>query len=452
MPTRRQESEHRVFRQDAFASSEGEDPGLLGNLVAACCSKISDPEEISVRWWLQQISWRPGGLKRFTEQLVDTFRSKITYRVCKGGFDDTAFVSCNPDEGVAKVIADKLRNSLVNPVGASLRDVSLLNFTGVGFPGLWEALLEIREQEIKAVGEAIVETAITLQVFEELDFALHSRSFILIEGREGIGKTESAKAWCSRHPGRAVYVRLESGTDEVTFYRSIARAIGTACSYGRKATEMRARIQDALQPGQLMLVVDEAHFLWPQSERSVRSAPKRVDWLRTALVDYGVPIAMISTPQYFANACSKFLKGGWNANQVQRRLTHTASLPEGICIQEMKAVAKRYFPRASGSDLSRLAFTAVNELGFLTVLLHLRKRVDFAISKRPGRPESECIEEALAAYEKTSAPAISVHPSKSPATSLRTIGSAAAGRVPGRETAPGCFSSVQREQSVPIMA
>lgn len=117
---------------------------------------------------------------------------------------------------------------------------------------------------------------------------------------------------------------------------------------------MRARVQDALQAGHLMLVIDEAHFLWPQSERSQRSVPMRIEWVRTALVDFGVPVALISTPQYFARSCAKFMKGGWNANQVQRRLTHTVVLPDTICEAEVEAVAVRYFPHAAGGDIKRM--------------------------------------------------------------------------------------------------
>ena len=56
MPTRHQSDQDRKFRQDAFASSCEHDRGILGNLVAARCHKITDPEELRVLWWLQQAS------------------------------------------------------------------------------------------------------------------------------------------------------------------------------------------------------------------------------------------------------------------------------------------------------------------------------------------------------------------------------------------------------------
>lgn len=442
MQTRRQDPEHRKFRQDAFASSSEHERGILANLVAARCQKFSDAEEISVYWWLQQVSWRAGGLDEFASRLVDKFRNKIT-QMRTGGTIMDRMVAGAPDSETEAVVADGLKRALVDPASKSLRSDKYFFGTSVKFPELWPSLLKMRATETTEAGASIVETEITRTIDAELDFALESRSFILIEGREGIGKSEAAKRWCAAHPGRAIYVRLESGTDESTLFRSIARVVGTACAYTRKAVDMRARIQDALQPGHIMLVLDEAHFLWPQAERCARSAPKRVDWLRTALIDFGVPVALVSTPQFFARSCEKHMKGGWNANQVQRRLTNTVLLPELISAAEMKAVAKRYFPNASGSDLTRIALTSARELGFLTVIVHLRKRVDFLAKRCPGKSESEYLDEALKVY--AAAPAVQP-PCKGSAAPLQAPSRAIA-QTPSRGTTPAAISRIHHEQS-----
>jgi hypothetical protein len=448
MQTRRQDPENKKFRQDAYASSVEHDRGILGNLVAARTLKFSDPEEVAMAWWLQQVSWRAGGLENFVEKLIEQNRKKVTQavRVETGpSWEDRKWMKCGATSETATTLADSLKRSLVDPGSRSLRDKSFLALTGIEFPDLWLALSRAREEECASANGQIVETEITRTVNEELNFALQSRSFILIEGREGIGKTEAAKVWCAQNPGKAVYVRLESGSEETTLFRSIARAIGTACSAGLKAFEMRVRIQDALQSGQIMVVLDEAHFLWPQSDRSHRSAPKRVDWVRTTLVDFGVPVALISTPQYFSRACEKFLKGGWNANQIQRRLTHTVTLPDQISASEMKAVAKRYFPQASSGDLTRIALTSARELGFLTVIMHLRKRVDFLAAKHPGRAEPEYIDEALKVY---ATPAPLPAPRKTPADRLQSPGMTHTAPALGRAAAPVPLSRIHREQPV----
>jgi len=468
--TRHQNPEERQFRQDAFASSAEYERGVLGNLVAARCQKLSDPDEIAMLWWLQQISWRDGGMERFAAEFLDANRERLgtpsmfkfgakvgqiytsaqvrTVRAeigepwaqdfpLKGEVEEadpmvglvaydnparrnearakaagyptsypaTAFVkACRLDD---RRFAQTLKCALVDPQSESLRNGLWY------FPTLWDALCSLRQREIAAARERIVETAITRQVYEELDFARETRSFVLIEGREGIGKSEAARAWSDQHPGQAVYVRLESGSDEMTLYRAIARRIGTACSYARKAAEMRARIQDALQPGNLMLVLDEAHFLWPQSQSYQGSVPKRLDWLRTALVDFSVPVALVSTPQFFARQCDRFRKAGWNANQIQRRLTRTMQLPEDLSKKDAIAIAKRYFPSVSAQDATRIAGAALITLGYLSTIVNLRKRVDFLASRRPGVAEVALV--ALALDE------ILVRPSRPPATSGRPV-------------------------------
>jgi hypothetical protein len=457
MPTRRQNPDEHQFRQDAFASSADFERGVLGNLVAARCQRIADARVIAVLWWLQQVSWRDGGLDKLAEDfLTENAHLVGTPAMHRFGMQSGQIYSSaqvkevrqelprelrdqfllKGERGLSEVLANRarrllddiddiddfdvadraerrpisfpasdfreacwidpgqlakeLKQWLVNP--STTPTASLWNM-----PGLWEALCQWREREATPAVRRIVETEITRKVSEELDYALEQKTFVLIEGREGIGKSEAAVDWCARHPGQAIYVRLECGSDETTLYRAIARQIGTACSYGRTAVDMRARIQDALQCGHLMLVLDEAHFLWPQSERSERTSPKRIDWLRTALVDFGVPVALISTPQFFARQCDRFRKAGWNSLQIQRRLARTVQLPEELSVDDLLAVARRSFPHAADGLLKRIAALALGTVGYLTTVAHMRKRVDFLAARRPGVPEHEIIAEELRA-------------------------------------------------------
>lgn len=475
--TRRQDPATKRFCQTAFSSSAEYDFGILGNLVAARCHQLEDPEEIAMLWWLQQVSWREGGFEKFardflpkseaqlgtasmrkfgvqagriyTADEVRIVRAELNGSVRDGfplsGEEDlydgsfflsdasprklslprsypaSAFVNvCRP---TIPQFVDSLRHLLLDPQTASPKK-------GLPyFAGLWDALTAWRAAEVAAASGRIVETAVSRQVFDELDFALDSRGFVVIEGREGIGKTEAVRAWCDRQPGRVLYVRLESSSDEGTFYRSISRRLGTASTYARKAHEVRTRIEDALQPGHLMLVVDEAHFLWPMSERSERGAPKRIDWLRTALVDAKVPVALISTPQFFERQCDRFRKHGWNANQVQRRLTRTARLPEALSAEDAIAVARNFFPSVPLALAKRIAGVALISVGYLTSIEHLRKRVDFFRSRREGVSEIALVEEAVT--ELAAAQGISTQPpQKQSATSQEPHRAACAPAVP----------------------
>lgn len=442
MTTRSQSWENRTFRQEAFASSTELERGILGNLVAARCSKLTDREEIAVLWWLQQVSWREGGLAALAEEFLKMNEAEIgtstmhkfgrqrgqfyteeqvreiegdfcpmgnpPYRTyLLGSFPELRSIAGYPNpKGPARFpvvplvsgcrlsvddLVQLLQRALVDPS-------SSLKKERWNFRRFWDALVAFRSREVAATRSRFVETDIAAAIFEELDFSLETKSFVLIEGHAGIGKTEAAKNWCARHPGRAVYVRLESGSDETSLFRCIARAVGTACSCSRKTSEVRARLEDALQPGHLMLCLDESHFLWPQSDRAKRSAPKRVDWLRSALIDFSVPVALISTPQYFANACEKFRSGGWNATQIERRLAPAVVLPETPSMESVTAVTRHYFPNATTKETKLIAGAALTSIGFLTTIVHLRKRVDFLKSRHPEVLESAHLKTALAAY------------------------------------------------------
>lgn len=447
MQTRRQDPKSREFRQEAFSSSSEFERGALGNLVAARCHKIIDREEIAMLWWLQQISWREGGMELFVDRLLAANQGRIgtpallklgaelgriytakevrTVRAQMSSQAAAAFPlrgddpsDCDPeglldqdsrgfraryDQAPLSYPASELKKkcqlstpelscllkrALVNPESPSLRD-GFWNF-----PALWDACCEAQRKERAEVAAGIVETAVAKQIFEELDFALETRSFVLIEGREGIGKSEAASSWCAQRPGRAIYVRLEYGTDETTLYRSIARKVGTACSYTRKAVEIRSRVQDALQAGHVMLVLDEAHFLFPQNERAW-AIPKRLDWLRTTLIDFGVPIALVSTPQFFSKQCDRYRKIGWNANQIQRRLARTTLLPDTLSTDDVLAVVRRHFPSVTVPKAKRIAGASLLTLGYLSTIVHIRKRVDFLCSRKPSATEDDIVEAVL---------------------------------------------------------
>ena len=459
MPTRQQNPEGREFRQDAFASSPDFERGLLGNLVAARCQRLTDREEIAVAFWLQQISWREGGLLALASDLARKYRDQISSWICSPGgdfFDASMVTGAELDETQIASIADFLARATVDPAIPSLRrDSGYSSRMTVEFPHLWDALAASRQAEIDTAGKSIIETEVSKRVFETLDFASSSRSFVLIEGREGLGKSASARNWCLRHPGEAIYVPLQSGTDEMTLYRCIAQALGTACSIARKAGEIKANVEKALQPGHLTLVLDEAHFLFPQAARAERSAPKRVDWLRTAIIDHDVPVAIISTPQYFANQCDRFRQGGWNANQIQRRLAHTERLPESLSIVDMQAVIRLHFPEIPAAKVYDIAILATGSLGFVGAIAHLRKRLDFLASREGARRETvildrliaELATEAgidLAALKADATPAKKA----SPAADLSMPCSRAAMPIPRRCTAPANPSRIYSEQPV----
>ena len=216
------------------------------------------------------------------------------------------------------------------------------------------ALFEYRARHEAEIRQSFQLTTIGKKIWETLDYALASRGMVVLDGLEVRGKTESVKAWCELHLGTARFVSLKGITNKTTAFREIARALGIASSYTRTAPEMQARIEDVLKRSKLMLVVDEAHFVFNQSRR-MYSRPELVDWIDTAVCNRGVPIALVTTPQFIVcmTRCADQVE--WNYRQFRRRVRRWEKLPASNTEEDIRAVARNVFPKADASMISQIA-------------------------------------------------------------------------------------------------
>lgn len=176
---------------------------------------------------------------------------------------------------------------------------------------------------------------------------------VVLDGLEGRGKTEAVKAWCDLHLGTTRFVSLKGITSKTTAFREIAKALGIASSYTRTATQMQARIEDVLKRSKLMLVVDEAHFVFNQSRR-MYSRPELVDWIDTAICNQGVPIALVTTPQFIVCMTRAADQVEWNYRQFRRRVKRWEKLPAANSEEDIKAVARNVFKKADARIISKI--------------------------------------------------------------------------------------------------
>jgi DNA transposition AAA+ family ATPase len=197
-------------------------------------------------------------------------------------------------------------------------------------------------------------TSIGKTIWETLDYALASRGMVVLDGLEGRGKTEAVKAWCALHGGTARFVSLKGITNKTTAFREIARALGIASSYARTSLEMQARIEDVLKRSKLLLVLDEAHFLFNQSRR-MYSRPELIDWLDTSLANCGIGCALITTPQFIVCMTRAADQVEWNYRQFRRRVKRWEKLPASNTEDDIKAVARNVFPKAEARLISQIA-------------------------------------------------------------------------------------------------
>jgi hypothetical protein len=243
------------------------------------------------------------------------------------------------------------------------------------FADLPAALNEFQVTHAELSMRAAANTSIAATMYKALDYTYKTRGLVWINGLRRIGKTTPAEAWVKANSGRARYVSLESGQSETGFFREIANAIG--CGYVETLTayEIRSRIGEALGNRDLMLVIDEAHNLFT----STRGAePKRVEWLRTALVNKGVPVALIFTPQFISRMKAVEKASGFELSQFRFRVTKFFNLPDVVSGGDYETLARHLAPSLGKSSIATLAAyaetsdayfhavrTAVNEALFL---------------------------------------------------------------------------------------
>jgi hypothetical protein len=207
------------------------------------------------------------------------------------------------------------------------------------------ALLEFQKRYADTVRQGIALTGIGKTIFERLDYCSRTGQIVVIEGKEGLGKSKAVETWCEMHLGKARLVRLTSITNRATFFRAIAEALGVGASLSRTPNELQTRVERALHDSRIMLIIDEAHGMLPQSNR-INTRPELVDWTYSALYNRGVPCALVSTPQFRFLMERVEKQTGWNSAQFKRRIKRFDLLPERHTVDDLKGIVRKLLPGA----------------------------------------------------------------------------------------------------------
>jgi len=243
-------------------------------------------------------------------------------------------------------------------------------------------MMDIRRTE---VSKSLAMTAVATKVFDALDYALEEKAMVRIEGDSRFGKTESVRAWCGMRPGLARVVNVPCSNSVSDLHRRIAEALGMDVSYGSRTTRLRERIEYVLQHSGLFLVLDEGAFLVPQNY-SESTAPARLNWVRTEIVDRGLPLAVVVTPQNFAPAVARFIKKtGYAMEQFFGRNFLTVRLPAELDEEDLVAVARIHFPELGDDYLAVTADFARMSENYLQTVEAIAKRARFIARRQSHR-------------------------------------------------------------------
>jgi hypothetical protein len=266
------------------------------------------------------------------------------------------------------------------------------------FPALVACLRQYIRDWIKSQCKALVPTALSREVHAALDFVLEVGGMTVLEGPPArVGKSFACRTFCETHPDRARYVQVPATNDDIGFYRSIAEAIGSASALSMKGVQLRERVEKTLQSSKLMLVLDNAEYLWPQNNRR-EALPNRLNWLLTALVNRGVAIALATNPQFGRDQQIVEAKTGWTSAQFLNQVIYK-KLPDGLSTAELEGIAAHWLPEADPESIQALANCGQLSGRFLGDIETAVKRARF-IASSAGRDKVQAgdVREAIAKY------------------------------------------------------
>jgi hypothetical protein len=233
----------------------------------------------------------------------------------------------------AELLGDFLAELILNP------ETSLADIEAPCFDRLGVALAEFKRSHEENVVRDFVMTSAGKLVMETLDQALAMSRMVVVEGNAGAGKSTNARAWCAARTGLVRYISLSGITNRTTFFQKIGAALGFATCQ-RKAQELQAKIEDFFARSKIMLVIDESHYCWPQTLR-VGSSPELIDWIDTALVNQGVPVALLCTDQFSKLKNRVERQTGWTSEQFMHRVFRYRKLDAKPPLVDVQAVTRR---------------------------------------------------------------------------------------------------------------
>ena len=271
-----------------------------------------------------------------------------------------------------KLLADAIAKAAAEDLPSYLLSLCVDSHQGFNgrwyFVGLMDGLLSAMDKQSVEARRNLASTVVAEKVFDALDYAIAERGLVTIQGESRFGKTEAVRTWCLLRPGKARLLQVPCSNSEGDLLRAIAAALGIEHSYKTAPRALKELVEFVLLHSKMFLVCDEAQFLLP-SQFSKNSSPARLNWVRTEIVDKGLPLALVATPQSYAHSLKKFVNAtGYNFAQIIGRTLLNVVLPRELDRQDVLAVARIHFPDVDEDCLMYIGATAMQSESYLQTM------------------------------------------------------------------------------------
>jgi len=316
MSSTRYAEEGSQLRPDRYSSSVEYRGAINAYLAAKRIDLIDDLEMRDLLWFVQSRSLQQAGLKNLANACA-TSPERLT-ELC-----------CDPED------------DLDVPWQAHRID----------------ALRQNRSAFVEVAAEGIADTEVSRLIFGALELSYYQRELTLVEGASGLGKSATAKAFCDSLPGLVRYVEVPSSNDDRSFYVAIAEALGVASGETYNTQQVKLRVEKTLRLSGIMLVLDEAQYLWPQVV-TPRGIPARMLWVKM-ICDAGVSVALLATPSFTGWKHKYIRKTLWDGDQFDGRLSYPQELPLSHSLADLEAIARVKLPGGNAVCWKMLAGLAL---------------------------------------------------------------------------------------------
>jgi hypothetical protein len=254
------------------------------------------------------------------------------------------------------------------------------------FCDLASALIEAMDAHAARAGLGRADTAVARSVTDALEFAWAEKAMVEIVGDSRYGKSQSVQTYCAAYPGRARLVKTPCTNDQRSFFTAIAEAVGVEVTLKTTGAELRHALEFIFRHSGLMLVFDESHFLIPQNF-TAKTAPFRLDYVRSQILDNGCPVALVATPQQLPTAPKSFERvTGFNMAQWRGRIMRSVQLPSELPQSDLMAIVKHHFPSLKEAYAKRIVSAALISDKFIFTIESIAKNAR-AVARKNGHEQ-----------------------------------------------------------------
>ncbi|MDR1305293.1 MAG: ATP-binding protein [Verrucomicrobiales bacterium] len=254
---------------------------------------------------------------------------------------------------------DELRAALTDP------DADLGKFVGAT-----EAYRAAFEGNLPA----LVKTRVDAIAGEAFAYAASEPAMAELLGKNRMGKSECLRLHWLRNLHRCVWVECPTANDYRSFVIALAQPLGISVGGSKRGGKLTQQLKGCFgAQGIDLLIVDEAHRLWPPQ---IQSKPLRIELERELYADgRGCSIINVATYQ-FTESLNRALEQNarWAPGQYQGRVT-PFHLPAQMPERDLRAVAAHYADGAIEPEaVATLVDAARSTEGYCGLMVNVIKR------------------------------------------------------------------------------